>query len=547
MYRTLATLILLMLASPVLLANPPMAWSASAFSAQGITDQEINDSDKEIGTGPLSITWTGFPEGKSMEVKLFHPDTALAKYAVEDLGNGRRQRVGSLRTFVLYQSYKTVGLLELDPTRFELRDLKGEWLATCVANNALERKSEDPLELDFHWEKCGALDFAGTLSPLRTGEETVRRTPQARAWIQPAGKSKHRFSYYAGRPIQWLKPGQYEVKLFARSYADQTRTVTIVGGETTRVEYHLNKLPGLRDVNIEVHAGPGGLPWMQDGKRLHWGISVDASVSGEHGGYWSADFESVLACGAGREHLEPIYWEDQGGQWIGRSTLYGIPPGELEVSASCTGAGFHKAVTLQPDGNTLVSITLYRNLPGPGWGFRVPSDSGNRRPRFPRLDSREVFVLSADGQWTPLHRFSGSELLVPDRFEQTPERWAYCAPGHKPVFGTDGDFLPSEGGWRVAALKPEPGIQIEYQVVDSVGKPVPNAVCYGDGKEIGRSDEMGVARVDLDSVPRRVWVQVGDLIWNDSAGCLFPRVPRQQAHLRPMSAADRKRINDLVQ
>ncbi|MDF1837767.1 MAG: hypothetical protein P1V35_07865, partial [Planctomycetota bacterium] len=386
-----------------------------------------------------------------------------------------------------------------------------------VVTQGPSTESGDPKELDFQWQQCGLLEFQGKAAPARSwggpGAEPVLTFPTVSAEIRREGESKSRPVRSTERPLKWLEPGGYEVVLTCPGRVTLTRTIQIEPGKVTGLDYELPLLPGTRNVHIEVHTGPGPLPWLRTGEDEFWTIALIAYMSGSPSQAWVADFSSSIGCGVGREDFQSLVWEKRGWDNVAIATFYDVPPGDVEYIISSHPDAFHLGESQLPNGDLSVVMTMLGNLKGPGWGFQESDENGAvRLPALP-FDSRVVYAMTDDHESVMLYEFEGRSLRVPNRLAGPPARWAYCASGRVPVIGTASDFLPNGKGWNMANVEFKKGYRSEILVVDAAGKPKAGASILADGVEVGSTNSKGIGLVELAAAPRLLEVQSGDLFW----------------------------------
>lgn len=499
--RSIASLILFF-ACTILFAQAAYAGQAPPRNGEGMIK-------------PLDIVWSGLPEGVIFEWSIFHPRADLHRLVVSDLG-GRRGKITGMKSHVRsHRTHMRRAFSSLDLDRFELRDPEGYWVAKRVLNASGKSGSAERLPLEFRWQPAGILRLEGEVEPLRRVGYFTRKIehshPGVDATLRAAGSKESGAIPLTTRAGMWLDPGEYVVELKTPSHLAQVHRVLIKGGETTALSYQLLRHPKLRNVEIEVLLGAGPKPWMEG---HYWGISIFATIW--TGADWMeiVDFQSAMDCGVGKDLLTPIQWEKKGDGHVGRATIYDVPQGELTFQVLCFEDPTIKHESVLPNGDVALRITVLRGSGGPGWGFDERLDSNTIESRKWSLTNVTLYEIGKDHTSSELIEFYGGSAFIPDRVAEQPTRWAYVMDGFRPVFGTGKDFAPNGEGRRIASIELIPGTYSKILVVDEQGAPVPGASVFADGVEITKSDQQGLAIVDLPKSPNRLTIRSGKGSWS---------------------------------
>ena len=474
------------------------------------------------------FAWEEAPKTVSEGVHLHHPDAWLDSVSLDALGPRSGQLKQADRSVRLRFQDKSLPLNELDLDRLQLRDRSGLWVAKPIQRAREKGERVIPGLLEVRWESAGAVQFYPIVQPLRTWtrgtQEISSFQPRVRMELFRNGQIIPLRSSDAQQVVGHLPAGEYTAEFHAQGHLPRKESFRITAGALLDHEVRLAREPGLRDVHVRIEAGPGPEPWAPEDSDVSqepkpWSLSLSMHAPEV---FRTAEFLTFGTCGVGRDHVQPIRWEREGANLVGRTTFLDVGRGPISLLGHCSDSQLVIDKPAPSAGTTTFTVHLLREQDLPGWGFELTMEPLDGKRTALSLFGARLSWKGRDGQPARQLEITQPRVVFPERLIATPRDWVISLPGYQTVRGTSADFLPADTGQRIAKLTLKPGIHLRVLAHSPSGDPIPSLPIYADGKLIANTDERGVAVLRSSQVPHQLQAHWNGKTWSY-------RIPRLNA------------------
>jgi hypothetical protein len=439
------------------------------------------------------------------------PNSVLAQYVraagdPNELEQRASLRVGEPRWVRFRAPIVDLGALLDDPSRHELqiRSHDGHWAGAALVNS-LEGVYPQTLSIE--------LTGRGTIDGVVVSEPDGQPVPSA--WIQLSNTrdlghsvaelgadARGRFSF------QWLPADEYGLRIQSKRFRDWTTRVTLVAGETRKIEARLTSPVQLGTIS--------GVLRSRTGRHRSKGAMVRLRGVDDPSFYLFKDTE----------------YRKLDGQYVAPFSFEKVPAGDYRLSIGPF------------DNRRWNTRTMTVSVPAEAVEFICEDDSATFDLAFQAVDAETAERLSET--WTTVWQGDPSQDIRLDRDfesghylgvpEDTPIRWMVRAAGYRLAWG-DATQLEIDGNLRTARARLVRGWGQLFLVTTPNRDPIAGVELLVDGKQVGTTDSRGLVIIDLDRKPDRLeFVREGlSVSWGtvDPADSKFGWGPETPVYLSP--------------